>query len=157
VTSPRRGILVVVLAPLLALSCATPPPTVELTMGVEREGARVQISGTTDLADGAILAYELRHEHLAYDPETPRDMLFLEGLTTVSDGGFEAEVNLSSFEPGEIEVWVSFQMRFINSDRMQPGSIVRQFGARGELLEGANVSAHDDDSKRVELSQTIHW
>ncbi len=48
-------------------------------------------------------------------------------------------------------------MRFINSDRMQPGSIVRQFGARGELLEGANVSAHDDDSKRVELSQTIHW
>ncbi|MDP6372084.1 MAG: hypothetical protein QF463_09460 [Vicinamibacterales bacterium] len=155
-TAHRARARSVIVAPLLAVSCATPPPTVQLTMDVEREGARVNISGTTDLADGALLAYELRHEHLAYDPETPRDMLFLEGVTTVSDGRFEAEVDLSSFEPGAIEVWVSFQMRFINSDRTQPSPIVRQFGARGELLEGTNVSAHDD-GKRVELSQTIHW
>ncbi len=145
------------LTTLAVSACGTPPPTVELTMHVERDGARVQLEGTTDLTDGAILAYELRHEQVDHDPETPRDMLFREGRMTVSNGRYAAEIDISSFEPGEIEVWVAFQMDFINSDLTQPGGILRQFGERGELLEGGNVTDLGEDGKRVELTDAIHW
>ena len=155
---PRvRVVSLLLLSISLVASCAMPPPTVELAMTVERDGGRVHIEGNTDLPDDAILAFEVRHEGYEIDPETPIDMLFAEGLTTISNGEFQIEVNISSFEPGEIEVWVAFQMRFINSNRTQPRQVIRQFGDRGELLQGDNVTNHGEDGKRVELSQTIHW
>ena len=126
-------------------------------MHVERDGARVQLKGTTDLTDGEILAHELRHEQVDHDPETPRDMLFREGTLTVSSWRYAAEIDISSFEPGEIEVWVAFQMDFINSDLTQPGGIIRQFSERGELLKGGNVTDLGEDGKRVELTDAIHW
>ena len=153
----HRAATSVALVSLVAVGCETPPARVELAMNVERHGAQVRFDGTTDLLDGAILAYEVRHEDYEYDPETPIDMLFMEGLTTASDGRFEVEINISSFEPGEIEVWLAFQMHFINSDRKQPRRVISQFGERGERLLGANVTAHGEDGKRVELSDTIHW
>ena len=126
-------------------------------MQVEREAARVTVAGASDLSDGAILSYELRHEHYEFDPETPREMLFAEGTMTVDGGRYTADVDLSAFEPGEIEVWVAFQMDFINSDRTQPAAIIRQFGERGELLEGDNVVDLGEDGKRVELTDSLHW
>ena len=155
---PRVRIFsLLLLSSFLVVCCASPPPTVELAMTVERDGGLVHIDGNTDLPDDAILAFEVRHEGYEIDPETPIDMLFAEGLTTVSNGEFHIEVNISSFEPGEIEIWVAFQMRFINSSRTQPRQVIRQFGDRGELLQGDNVTDHGEDGKRVELSQTIHW
>ena len=155
---PRvRGVSLLLLSISLVASCATPPPTVELAMTVERDGDRVHINGNTDLPDDAILAFEVRHEDYEIDPETPIDMLFTEGLTTVSNGEFQIEVNISSFEPGEIQIWLAFQMKFINSNRAQPRQVIRQFGNRGELLRGENVTNHGEDGKRVELSQTLHW
>ena len=142
---------------LAVSACSTPPATVELALQVARDGVLVRLEGTTDLSDGAVLAYELRHEDVDYDPETPRDMLFREGRTTVSGGRYAIEVDISSFEPGEIEVWLAFQMDFINSDLTQPAHIIRQFGERGELLEGDNVTDLGEDGKRVELIDTVHW
>ena len=152
----HRGVLSTALT-VGMISCGTPPPTVELTMEASLDRGRLRIAGTTDLRDGALLGYEVRHEDMNFDPETPIDMLFTEGTVTVTDGRYATEVDIRNFEPGEIEVWVAFQMRFINSDAQQPGPIVRQFGQHGELLEGANVTDWANEGKRVELTSTVHW
>ena len=126
-------------------------------MEVSRNAGVLRIEGTTDLRDGALLGYEIRHEYMDVDPETPMDMLFQEGTVTVADGRFAAEADISNFEPGEIEVWVAFQMSFLNRDLQQPAPIIRQFGEHGELLEGPNVTDRGDDGKRVEVAEIVHW
>ena len=152
-----RGILSGMLIAGGVVSCGTPPPTVELTLEVQRDGGTIRVEGTTDLRDGALLGYEIRHEHMNFDPETPMDMLFQEGTMTVADGRYAANLDIRNFEPGEIEVWVAFQMDFVNADLRQPDHIIRQFGEHGELLEGSNVTDLGDDGKRVELSDLVHW
>jgi hypothetical protein len=92
-----------------------------------------------------------------FDPETPIDMLFQEGRMTVSDGQYGVTVDIRNFEPGEIEVWVAFQMDFVNSEVRQPNRIITQFGDRGELLEGLNVTDLGQDGKRVEVTDYVIW
>ena len=66
-------------------------------------------------------------------------------------------VDIRNFEPGEIEVWVAFQMDFVNSEVRQPNRIITQFGDRGELLEGLNVTDLEQDGKRVEVTDYVIW
>ena len=142
---------------LAIVSCETPPPTIELSMSAQRDGGVITITGATDLRDGALLGYELRHKDMNFDPETPIDMLFQEGRMTVADGQYGVTVDIRNFEPGEIEVWVAFQMDFINSEIQQPNRIITQFGERGELLQGPNVTELRENGKRVEVTDYVIW
>ena len=126
-------------------------------MSAQRDGGVIAITGATDLRDGALLGYELRHKDMNFDPETPIDMLFQEGRMTVFDGQYGVTVDIRNFEPGEIEVWVAFQMDFVNSEVRQSNRIITQFGDRGELLEGLNVTALAQDGKRVEVTDYVIW
>ena len=48
-------------------------------------------------------------------------------------------------------------MDFINSEIQQPNRIITQFGERGELLEGPNVTELGENGKRVEVTDYVIW
>ena len=72
-------------------------------MSAQRDGGVITITGATDLRDGALLGYELRHKDMNFDPETPIDMLFQEGRMTVADGQYRVTVDIRNFEPEKLK------------------------------------------------------
>jgi len=132
------------------LGCATGPPTASLTVDPVVDGTALVVRGTSDLPDGTILLYEVRHERLEHDPETPIQMLLVEGSMTVDQGAFEAVVDLSNFEPGDVDVWVALEMQ-LSGGATQPRETVRRFGSDGARMEGGNVVDLGEDGKRLEV------
>ncbi len=147
-------VVIVVVMGLVLGACGNAPVTVSLEMSARLEGNALHIDGTTDLPDGALLAYEARHERYDHDPETPEDMIFTDGTLEVAAGAFQRTVDLSFFDPGEVHVWVSFQMN-LRGDTEQPGAIRSRFGDRGEHLTGPNVTDGEDGGRRVAVVQTV--
>ena len=139
---------------LAGASCEQLPPTVTLDMTASVEANTVEIRGTTDLPEGAYLAYEVEHEAFEYDTETPEEMLFTEGTFEVVDGRFGGTVDLSQFDSGPITVLVAFQMN-LSAGTVQPRRIRSRFGEQGELLEGPNVSSTQTGDLRVATTQAI--
>ncbi len=142
------------LAALLATACTTPDPApvgvpVTLTLESEFSRRRLTISGTTDLADGAVLVYEARHENwvTAGEPVWLRS-----GQIVVAEGAYAERLNLRRWPAGAIEVWVAFQS--VLPEGNQPGHVLERFGAMGERLIGSNVT-QEGPMRRVELSMTV--
>lgn len=139
----------------MTVGCAGEPTTVALEMNARLEGNSLLIDGTTDLPDGALLVYEVRHERYGHDPETPLDMIFTEGSLAVAGGNFAATVDLALFDPGELQVWVAFQIKLPRNGE-QPSDIRARFGDRGERLSGPNVTELETGGKHVAAIQTVH-
>jgi len=118
------------------------------------DGNSLHVTGTTDLPDGALLSYELRHEHYGHDVETPIDMLFADGMLTVHDGAVDATLDVSLFDSGAIDFDVAFSPT-LRGDREQPSDVQARFGRQNEHLVGPNVTVAGDGSRRLSVSQTV--
>lgn len=149
-----RAIALACWAAALTAGCEAVEVPVSLDVQVQLDGNAVHVTGTTDLPDGAVLSYELRHEHLGHDVETPRDMLFAEGLLIVVDGRLDAILDVSLFDSGSIEVDVAFSS-ILPGGREQPADVQARFGRRLESVVGPNVRLAEDGSRRVSVSRTI--
>jgi len=153
-STSRPGLPVLVALALALAACEQLPPTLTLDLTVSEEGNSLRVQGTTDLPDGALLTYEVRHEQLAHDTETPIDMLYTEGTFEVEDGRFGGPIDLSLFDAGPVDVMVAFQMD-LPGDQVQPRAIRSRFGEHGELLAGSNVSTNDGGERRVAVVQAV--
>jgi hypothetical protein len=127
--------------------------TVDLTLAPRVVGNTIYIEGTTDLPDGAIIEWELRHEHVWERRDIPIEHMSGEGHTVVRGHRYYAAVNLSNWPSGSIEVWVAFQPRSYGT--RQPAYINGIFGINGEGMDGANVTYHPAQMRRVELIKNV--
>jgi hypothetical protein len=119
--------------------------SVALTLSAGLNGVVLNIQGTTNLPNRAVLLYKV--SQVAPDPMTT------DGTLAVLDGRYGTQVDLSGWPSGTIEVWVGFQPVFGNSEK-QPEEILERYGERGEYLYGENV-IETDGSKRVEVRQSL--
>ena len=129
------------------------PTMVNLVVDARMEGNTLTIEGTTDLPDGALLTYEVRHDRLLHDVETPEWMLFTEGAVEVSDGSFETVVDASDLESGLFEIRVAFGTDLPGGAR-QPARVVEQFGEQGEYLRGPNVVL-DGERRSIQATRNV--
>lgn len=150
----RRALPLILSLAVVGSACEQLPPTATLDMNVTKAGNSLQLEGTTDLPDGALVTYEVRHEQLAHDTETPIEMLYTEGTFEVDGGRFGGPIDLSLFDTGAVEVMLAFQMD-LPGDDVQPRAIRSRFGEHGELLEGSNVSTDAAGERRVAVTRTI--
>lgn len=127
--------------------------TVALVLEAELMGRMLSVHGATDLPDGAILAYEVRHEGLATRTDYPSDKLFADGHVEVKEGRYDTTVELAGWPSGEIEVWMAFQT-ILGTKTQQLPALVKKYGELGERLAGANVSGAGN-LRRVELSKKL--
>lgn len=118
---------------------------VELSLDTEFEGDTLRISGSTNLPDDTLIAFEVTH-----DDEFE---LFEEGHIAVENGKYQTELDLSDWPSGEIRVWVAFQT-ILGTSVHQPDFVIEQFGEMGENIEGENVT-EAGGMKRVELESTV--
>lgn len=113
------------------------------------DGPRVQVSGTTDLPDGAVLIYQLQHERWMNQPPTAQPQWIVEGSMSVSGGRFSATEDVMGWPSGRVEAWVGFQ----SGDSEQPAAVAERYGREGERLVGPNVK-RAGAIQRVEASTT---
>ncbi len=124
--------------------------TVELDMDARVADGTISVDGTTDLPDGALIAYEVTLDNSAEDAEILD--LFDTGTASVSDGTFLFDVPIDSWPAGDVTIWVTFQT--VVAGDSQPASVLEKYGDSGERMGGPNVTGAGD-LKRVELEQTI--
>ncbi len=128
---------------------APPPIAVTLTLSPTLQGSRLRIAGTTDLPDGAVIVYEVRHERWATEGEL---QWFREGQVVVEEGAFSTRTRLRSWPRGALQVWASFQT--VLPDGQQPPEVIATFGEMGERLAGDNVT-QVGDMKRAEVTARV--
>jgi hypothetical protein len=131
------------------------PPTVSLTLLPTVRGDTLFITGSTDLPNGALIAYEIRHEGAATRTDVPIKKLFQEGNATVTNGGYAATVSVNGWPRGKIEVWAAFQT-VLGTDARQPAEVISRFGELGEKLQGNNVTKAGSMKLAVWMYPTIH-
>lgn len=153
------------IAPITVSSCTIEPantPCVAETKNVPTSGANVvhitlsptingdaiTIAGTTDLKDGAILAWNLEH---AQQKKDPMANLTEDGNTTVRGGKYSTTVKVKRWPKGKVTVWVSF-FSFLKT---QPQWARTQYGAQGENLEGPHVKLGSEGLKTIEIEKII--
>jgi len=139
--------------PVKAESAPDSPPTVALTMTSSIKNRHLTIKGTTDLPNGALISYEVRHEGAAIHTDVPMEKMFADGNSVVEGGQYLADVNLEGWPRGELTVWVAFQT-ILGMSKHQPPVLLTRFGEMGEKLTGANVSKAGY-MKRVELTEKL--
>lgn len=119
--------------------------SVHLTLSASLIGDLLTIEGTTDLPNRTILMYKV-------SPVAP-DPISTDATVAVLDGRYAAQVDLSGWPSGTVEVWVGFQM-FLSNGQTQPQEVIERYGERGEYLYGENVT-ENSGLKRVEVRQAI--
>lgn len=87
---------------------------------------KATINGTTNLADGALLYYEIRNDG--------NDQDRLDGNIEVSEGQFNGELDISGFSNGLISV----ELRFYPFQ--QDEELIALYGEAGEKMTGEKVS-----------------
>lgn len=142
------------LADLVAYIKEDFPPMVALRVNASLEGNDLAIAGTTDLPDGTVLTYEVRHDRMPIDHETPEWMLFEEGTATVAGGRFEAAVDASQLDPGLFEVYVAFKTD-LPGGAQQPSAVLEAYGQHGEKLVGPNVIVVGDEGRAIQVTRTV--
>jgi len=154
----RNFILITVLA-LLTLGCSEAvnsksgfgnPATVSLTLDTHLNGRQLTIQGKTDLPNGALISYEIKHERFVLKHG---EKLFADGQATVSGGSYSSSFDLKGWPVGKVEVWVAFQT-VLGTDIHQPTEVISRFGEAGERMEGSNVTKAGL-LKRVELTKSL--
>jgi hypothetical protein len=142
-----------------------------LTMNTDIENQVLKMSGSTNLPDGAILVYEIKHNDVN-DPNfltkqakklsegmhdellAESDKRFTEGHIEVRDGLWDVNVDVSNWIRGTVEVWVAFQT-IIGTKTKQPDEIIEVYGQWGENLTGSQVTQSGENLKRVEVIEEI--
>jgi len=132
---------------------APKPPTVALTLDPRLQGNTLFIAGTTDLPEGALISYEVRHEGLSRRTDVALEKMFAEGDAKVSKGTFTTRVDLTGWPTGRVEVWSAFQT-ILGGSSKQPPDVIARFGEQGELLQGSNVTT-TGAMKRIEITKTL--
>jgi len=97
--------------------------TIEFDYDIYIENNIVYIEGETNLVDGSLLNYEV------LNLDNIEDEIF-NGYITVEDSSFYKEIDVSNYNEGRIEVWLSLH------PHLQPKSIQEKYGEWGENLEG---------------------
>ncbi len=128
------GILSVLLFTLFLAGCGgSTENDVSFTMDAEIQGQELTISGAATVPDGAIICYEVT--------ASDRVVLgnFARGGIKVDDGSYLAAIDISEFEPSELQVWAAFQTVMASSSGKQPPEIIEQYGEAGEKMTGEQV------------------
>lgn len=118
--------------------------SVSLTVTAQQQNKQLRISGTTNLPDGAIVAFEVAATDLNVNE-------FADGTATVGGGRFSSSVDVSEWPSGNVEVWAAFQTVLGHGE--QPQAILDRYGKFGEKLTGPNV-VKTGDFYRVETTTT---
>lgn len=142
------------LADLVAYIREEVPTMVPLSLDARLEGDDLRIAGHTGLPDGAVLGYEIRHDRMAIDHETPEWMLFTEGTIVVSGGRFQTVVDASVLDAGQFEVAVAFTTNLPHG-AAQPADVLERYGERCETLNGPNVVVLRDSSRAVMATAVV--
>jgi hypothetical protein len=111
----------------------------ELT-SASRQGSDILFEGTTNLPDGALIAYEVTNDNATY---------FVDGNATVAGGKFQGTA--AAAPEGPIEVWVAFQT--IVAGATQPAEIIDTYGELGENITGDVTKT--GDMTRVEKTMVV--
>lgn len=129
--------------------------TVQLSVEARLDGRILHVDGDTDLPDLSRIEWELRHSELSTASVSDVDNMAAEGHVFVKDHQFHADIDLTAWPGGAVEVWVAFQPVAFGTP--QPAIVSRVFGEQGEHLEGANVSSagRGNDLRRVVLIRKI--
>jgi hypothetical protein len=122
---------------------------VTLTLDPNIRGRRLNITGTTNLIDGAIIVYEVRHERWSKAGE---QQWLREGQMLVKDGGFSTRVRLGSWPAGTLNIWCAFQT--VLPKGRQPEELLAIFGEMGKKIGGPHVSQLGQ-MRRAELTVQI--
>ncbi|MFA9445328.1 hypothetical protein [Egicoccus sp. AB-alg6-2] len=117
---------------------------VAVTVSATVEDGAVTAEGTATVPDGALLAFELRHD------ET---FEVIDGYTEVQDGTYTFSQDLGDWPAGDVEVWVAFQTELVGAE--QPAEVRERYGENGEGMTGDQVTT-DGYVTRVDATDTVH-
>jgi hypothetical protein len=134
---------------LIAPSTFSAKTTATMAFKATLDGRLLNIDGTSDLPDGAILSWVVAHELTTKDingpgPHDPSVPDLKSGAAVLNDGHFHAESDLRAWPPGNVEITIQF-IPWVG----QPPAIVARFGEAGERLDGPDV--HPDSGDEREL------
>jgi uncharacterized oligopeptide transporter (OPT) family protein len=105
----------------------------------------VEVSGTTDLPDGAVVDYYFLHEaEMADLSRLPRYQA--SGRAEVRKGRFAVSQDLSSWPAGNAILGVEFA---VGVDYPQPAQVIEIFGSQGECLAGPQVGVDSPGDPRT--------
>ncbi len=96
-------------------------------------GSTLNVSGDTDLPDGSRIQYQIWPGDLQTSEAVVLGSL-VNGELVVQKGQFAKSVDVRSWPPGAIHVWVAF-----DPVPDQPQAVIDRFGSDGHLLTGPDV------------------
>ena len=75
--------------------------TVDLSMDARVDDGTIVVDGTTDLPDGALIAYEVTHQDFGTSDnmDDPVWGLFADGTTPVADGAYSVVIPVADWPP----------------------------------------------------------
>ena len=147
---------------LVACTLTTEPPdgiesdqrgeTVSLTVGHRTQWRILWMEGTTDLPDGALVAYRITHKLARAQPadQWPAPNLMESGKAAVQDGQYWTRVNTTNWPNGEVRILIQFPVP------PQPDFVVERYGQFGEKLTGDNVITVEG-IKTIEVEETFQF
>jgi hypothetical protein len=113
-----------------------PPVETQVIAQARIEGTAVRLDGTTDLPDGAVIAYSV------YPADSQED-IYVDGVTTVRDGTFAFSQDASSLAgKGDLKVWLTFGVGW---EVDQPLNVVLTYGPEGQRMAGDQVWSDSGD------------
>lgn len=129
-----------------------PRETVSLTVDHRTQWRILWIEGSTDLPDGALIAYRVTHELARTQPadQWPALNLMESGKAAVQDSQYWARLNTTNWPNGEVGILVQFPVP------PQPDFVVERYGQFGENLTGDNVITVGE-IKTVEIEKTFQF
>lgn len=105
----------------------------------------IEVTGTATVPNGALMVWEVSHAELLTNPDlcplspSGPDPCFADGTAEVTDG--EYTFTVPGIAPGEVEVWVAFQMVLGTAE--QPQEVIDLYGENGENMTGPDVTVID--------------
>ena len=137
--------LVVMFLMSLHLTLRHVEATMHTTVAVR--GLTVQITGTTDLPDGAVIGYYFVHELGPLQGQEPDG-----GLTTVRNGRFDFQTDFTGWPGGAIALFTEFG---VGSGYDQPQGVIDLFGADGEGISGPQAYSESGDPPHLFATTTF--
>lgn len=119
---------------------------INLTLDAQLNNDILQVFGTANLPDGALVSYEISHEKFSVD-------FFKEGTIEVQNGKYEFSINVKKWPSGNIKVWVGFQT--ILGAEKQPQKVIDSYGEMGEKIPDPSAIELGGSFKRVEKELTV--
>lgn len=114
---------------------ATSPTATELQFDATAEvvGSILTITGKTNAPDGAVVSFEVTDAAWREGDGTTGQ--FYEGSDAVAGGAFTHEVDVSAFQPGELDVWAGL----VPMHPEQPQAVRDLYGETGAMMTGPSV------------------